>query len=110
MAAARWPSAPYRPASISNSSRGSIGFTWQGFDETDEVRGEGSGELLDDGSIEIEFEDIETATKPSSKRNATLPSTACRSRHRWEYLLFQLVSYLALRTRPASSQGDWPHE
>ena len=30
-------------------------FTWQGFDEMDEVTGDGSAELLDDGSIEIEF-------------------------------------------------------
>ena len=36
-------------------SRCSIGFTWEGFDEMDEVHGEGSAELLDDGSIEIEF-------------------------------------------------------
>jgi hypothetical protein len=36
-------------------SRTSIGFTWEGFDEMDEVSGDGSAELLDDGSIEIEF-------------------------------------------------------
>src|SRR5580704_2547328 len=36
-------------------SRSSIGFTWEGFDEMDEVSGDGSAELLDDGSIEIEF-------------------------------------------------------
>jgi hypothetical protein len=30
-------------------------FTWQGFDEMDEVTGSGSAEMLDDGSIEIEF-------------------------------------------------------
>ena len=36
-------------------SRCSIGFTWEGFDEMDEIHGEGSAELLDDGSIEIEF-------------------------------------------------------
>ena len=30
-------------------------FTWTGFDEMDEVTGNGSAELLDDGSIEIEF-------------------------------------------------------
>src|ERR1700752_4421306 len=36
-------------------SRVSIGFTWQGFDEMDEVSGDGSAELLDNGSIEIEF-------------------------------------------------------
>jgi hypothetical protein len=28
---------------------------WSGFDEMDEVSGEGSADLLDDGSIEIEF-------------------------------------------------------
>jgi hypothetical protein len=30
-------------------------FTWAGFDEMDEVSGSGSAELLDDGSLEIEF-------------------------------------------------------
>ncbi len=30
-------------------------FTWAGFDEMDEVSGSGSAELLEDGSIEIEF-------------------------------------------------------
>ena len=30
-------------------------FTWEGFDEMTEVRGTGSAELNDDGSIEIEF-------------------------------------------------------
>ncbi len=30
-------------------------FTWQGFEEMDEARGNGSAELLDDGSLEIEF-------------------------------------------------------
>ena len=35
--------------------RTSIDFTWIGFDEGDDVSGEGSAELLDDGSIEIEF-------------------------------------------------------
>ena len=36
-------------------SRSSVGFTCEGFDEMDEVRGGGSAELLSDGSIEIEF-------------------------------------------------------
>ncbi len=36
-------------------SRTSIGFEWQGFDEGDEVSGEGTAELLDDGSLRIEF-------------------------------------------------------
>jgi len=35
--------------------RTSIDFTWIGFDEGDDVSGEGSAELLDDGSIEIEI-------------------------------------------------------
>jgi hypothetical protein len=30
-------------------------FTWTGCDEMDEVTGDGSAELLDDGSIEITF-------------------------------------------------------
>ena len=36
-------------------SRSSIGFTWQGFDEMDEVSGDGSAELLHDSTIQIEF-------------------------------------------------------
>lgn len=35
--------------------RSSIGFKWNGSDEMDQVEGDGSAELLDDGSIEIEF-------------------------------------------------------
>lgn len=36
--------------------RSTIFFTWEGFDEMDEVRGTGSAELADDGSLEVEFE------------------------------------------------------
>jgi hypothetical protein len=36
-------------------ARDSIGFRWAGGDEGDEIRGEGTAELLEDGSIEIEF-------------------------------------------------------
>jgi hypothetical protein len=36
-------------------SRRIIFFTWQGFDEMDEVSGDGSAELGDDGSLEVEF-------------------------------------------------------
>ena len=36
-------------------SRSTVGFTWKGFDEMDEVSGDGSAELLDHGSIAIEF-------------------------------------------------------
>ena len=33
-----------------------VHFDWAGFDEMDEVTGTGSAELLEDGSLEIEFE------------------------------------------------------
>ena len=36
-------------------ARNSIGFRWAGCDEGDEVEGEATAELLDDGTIEIEF-------------------------------------------------------
>ena len=36
-------------------SPGIIFFTWEGFDEMDEVRGDGSAELEHDGALEIEF-------------------------------------------------------
>jgi hypothetical protein len=36
-------------------SRSLVFFTWAGFDEMDEVTGSGSAELLDDGTLEIEF-------------------------------------------------------
>jgi hypothetical protein len=59
-------------------SRASVGFTWEGFDEMDEVSGDGSDELLDDGSIEIEFayrNGDEAVLK--AKRNTS--STACQT-------------------------------
>ena len=36
-------------------SPSTVFFTWAGFDEMDEVNGDGSAELLDNGSLEIEF-------------------------------------------------------
>jgi hypothetical protein len=36
-------------------ARDSIGFRWTGCDEGDQVEGEGTAELLEDGAIEIEF-------------------------------------------------------
>lgn len=35
--------------------RSIVFFTWAGFDEMDEVSGSGSAELLENGSLEIEF-------------------------------------------------------
>src|ERR1700719_1423862 len=37
-------------------ARDSIGFHWAGCEEGDQVDGEGTAELLDDGTLEIEFE------------------------------------------------------
>ena len=37
-------------------ARDSIGFHWAGCEEGDEVDGDGTAELLDDGTIEIDFE------------------------------------------------------
>ena len=36
-------------------ARDLIGFLWAGCDEGDQIEGEGTAELLDDGTIEIEF-------------------------------------------------------
>jgi hypothetical protein len=36
-------------------SRSMVSFTWHGHDEMDEASGDGIAELLDDGSLEIEF-------------------------------------------------------
>jgi len=36
-------------------ARSLVFFTWAGFDEMDEVTGSGSAELLDDGSLQIDF-------------------------------------------------------
>lgn len=36
-------------------SQSMVFFTWAGFDEMDEVTGDGHAELLDDGTIEIAF-------------------------------------------------------
>ncbi|MGO9428326.1 hypothetical protein [Rhodoblastus sp.] len=54
----------------------SIAFTWIGFDEGDEVSGEGYAELLDDGSIEIEFE-YDSGDEAVLKAKRDKFSTAC---------------------------------
>jgi hypothetical protein len=43
------------PANCRLIGRWRIGFHWAGCEEGDEVEGEGTAELLDDGTIEIEF-------------------------------------------------------
>jgi hypothetical protein len=57
-------------------SRSSIGFTWEGFDEMDEVSGDGSAESLDDGSIEIEFAS-HNGDEAVLKAKPDTSSTAC---------------------------------
>jgi hypothetical protein len=57
-------------------ARDSIGFRWFGSDEGDQVEGEGSAELLDDGTIEIEFsyDNGDEAVLKAKRHNS---STAC---------------------------------
>jgi hypothetical protein len=57
-------------------SRSSVGFTWEGFDEMHEVSGDGSAELLDDGSIEIEFA-YHNGDEAVLKAKRETSSTAC---------------------------------
>jgi hypothetical protein len=57
-------------------SRSSVGFTWEGFDEIDEVSGDGSAELLEDGSIEIEFA-YHNGDEALLKAKPDISSTAC---------------------------------
>ena len=51
-------------------------FTWTGFDEMDEVTGDGSAELLDDGSIEITFA-YHNGNEAILKAKRDTSSTAC---------------------------------
>ncbi len=57
-------------------SRSMVFFTWTGFEEMDEAGGSGSAELLDDGTIEIEFvyHHGNTATLRAERADS---STAC---------------------------------
>ncbi len=51
-------------------------FTWAGFDEMDEVNGSGTAELLDDGSLEFEFE-YHLGDEAILKAGRATSSTAC---------------------------------
>jgi hypothetical protein len=51
-------------------------FAWAGCDETDEVRGDGSAELLDDGSSEITLTSHKS-DEATLKANRDTSSTAC---------------------------------
>lgn len=51
-------------------------FTWEGFDEMDEVRGSGSAELQEDGTLEIEFA-YHLGDEATLKAERATSSTAC---------------------------------
>lgn len=51
-------------------------FTWAGFDEMDDVSGDGSAELLDDGSVEITFA-YHNGDEAILKAKRDASSTAC---------------------------------
>jgi hypothetical protein len=57
-------------------SRTSVGFIWEGFDEMDEVSGDGSADLLDDGTLEIEFA-YHNGDEAILKAKREVSSTAC---------------------------------
>ena len=57
-------------------ARDSIGFSWTGSDEDDQVEGEGTAELLEDGSIEIEFA-YENGDEATLKAKRDPSSTPC---------------------------------
>ena len=57
-------------------ARNSIDFRWHGADEGEEVGGEGSAELLDDGSLQIEFS-YDNGDEAVLKAKRETSSTAC---------------------------------
>jgi hypothetical protein len=57
-------------------ARHSIGFRWNGCEEGDQVEGEGTAELLDDGTIEIEFA-YHNGDEAILKAKRATSSTAC---------------------------------
>ena len=57
-------------------ARDSIGFRWAGCEEGDQVEGEGTAELLDDGTIEIEFA-YHNGDEAVLKPKRAISSTAC---------------------------------
>jgi hypothetical protein len=56
--------------------RSDVSFDWIGFDEMDEVIGSGSAELLEDGSLEIEF-DHQHGDEAILKAERATSSAAC---------------------------------
>ena len=58
------------------NGRSDVSFDWEGSDEMDEVRGTGSAELLEDGSLEIEF-DYQHGDEAILKAERATSSAAC---------------------------------
>lgn len=56
--------------------RSDVAFTWTGSDEMDEVSGSGSAELLEDGTLEIEF-DYHHGDEAILRAERDTSSTAC---------------------------------
>jgi hypothetical protein len=61
-------------------SRSSIGFAWTGFDEGDEISGEGTAKLLDDGFFEIVRVSQRRRRRPQSEARDFFNSLLDRSR------------------------------
>jgi hypothetical protein len=57
-------------------SRSMVFFTWAGFDKMDEVTGSGSAELIEDGTLEIEFA-YPLGDEAILQAERVTPSTAC---------------------------------
>jgi hypothetical protein len=57
-------------------SRSMVFFTWAGSDEMDEVSGSGSAELLDDGTLEIDFA-YHLGDEATLRAKRLISSTAC---------------------------------
>lgn len=53
-----------------------VAFTWMGFDEMDEISGSGSAELLEDGTLVIEF-DRNQGDDAILRAERSASSTAC---------------------------------
>ena len=57
-------------------ARDSIGFRWAGSDEGDQIEGEGTAELVEDGTIEIKFA-YDNGDEAVLKGKRVTSSTAC---------------------------------
>jgi hypothetical protein len=79
-------------------SRSSVGFTWEGFDEMDEVSGDGSAELLDDGIRLSQWR----RSRPQSQTRDFFNSLLVRTKQLIELLQLQ-QQYLMRGTQAISS-------